>query len=520
MLRQFVTGSVLAVTLIWPPAPTLAQARAETSSLSFDSDNAILDTAIPFAIGAREARQSLRGSFGWATFQEGLVDGVYFRFDPDGYARFSSSPRLDTDVFEVICRPRTFTCEGRKGPLTIILTGRGQLQLKIENVARGDTLHVTEGVAEIELPERILQPLDIQLENLLMAGGELVVRRGGEDFHSISLVGLYPISTYLRWVAARQDYTVMPRGWPVPNSKSNDANGGLTQALNWISPMPQPQILPMAGAPAAGDQFGVNPAAGEFQPIPDGLAEVKSEINMLRQLLVTQAVPEVASPPPLPMALTGMAIEITLGLEERVSRLETTVDFIVASATRTSLAAGTPVQLAQGAFAQPLAAPSDGLPSVVESQFASAPEPVQLLEKMAGLKRLIAEQFGLTEETAALLASVLLNSAAGMQSADGLLARETPSGAAVDITIPITAGVYPLPSSVTVAPMAIEAGQNPSPGLLVERILRELQSGIAPSNAAPISSMDTVSTGPLQRDLSTSDFLPLEEYLLFLIGGD
>ena len=66
------------------------------------STTQILDTSVLFAIGAREAEQALRGAFGWPTFQEGFVDQVYFRFDPDGYARFSPSPRLDEDVFEVI----------------------------------------------------------------------------------------------------------------------------------------------------------------------------------------------------------------------------------------------------------------------------------------------------------------------------------------------------------------------------------------------------------------------------------
>ena len=65
--------------------PVSAQKVTADDSDSFTPENAILDTSILFAIGAREARQELRGSFGWPTFQEGLVEGVYFRFDPDGY---------------------------------------------------------------------------------------------------------------------------------------------------------------------------------------------------------------------------------------------------------------------------------------------------------------------------------------------------------------------------------------------------------------------------------------------------
>ncbi len=130
---------------------------------AFTSENAILDTSILFAIGAREARQELRGSFGWPTFQEGLVEGVYFRFDPDGYARFSPNPRLDTDVFEVICRPRTYSCMGRKGTLSFMLNSRGQFQLKLDAAHEGDQFFVVEGISELEVPARILQPLDDRL---------------------------------------------------------------------------------------------------------------------------------------------------------------------------------------------------------------------------------------------------------------------------------------------------------------------------------------------------------------------
>ncbi|MEC8574047.1 MAG: hypothetical protein VXZ09_10465, partial [Pseudomonadota bacterium] len=100
-------ATILATQLLSQPASAQVQAPPRGPEV-FASENAILDTSLPFAIGAREAQQALRGSFGWPTFQEGLVEGVYFRFDPDGYARFSPSPRLDTDVFEVICRPRTY----------------------------------------------------------------------------------------------------------------------------------------------------------------------------------------------------------------------------------------------------------------------------------------------------------------------------------------------------------------------------------------------------------------------------
>ncbi|MCT8159560.1 hypothetical protein [Pseudoruegeria sp. SHC-113] len=319
-------ASLLALSPLAAQSPT-----AEDPAERFDSENAILDTSLPFAIGAQEARQSLRGSFGWPTFQEGLVEGVYFRFDPDGYARFSPAPRLDTDVFEVICRPRTYSCMGRKGALGLFLNARGQLQLRIEGIAEGDTFHIAEGVTEIQLPPRLLHPLDSRFEALLMAGGELVVRRGGEEFDRISLIGFSAVSTYLRWVMARQDYTILPRGWPVPNSRANKA-GGITQAASWQSPMPQPQaVLPVA--PVAAEQ-GIAPALQAISGQQDELAEVRSELSMLRALLEEEASASGTMDKPMAPGFSaeqpiGATLHVPLGeagaLEERIARLESAV---------------------------------------------------------------------------------------------------------------------------------------------------------------------------------------------------
>ncbi|WP_412555363.1 hypothetical protein [Shimia sp. MIT1388] len=243
--------SVAVLTGGWAPAIGQPVIAADRSAEAFASENAILDTAIPFAIGAREARQALRGAFGWPSFQEGLVEGVYFRFDPDGYARFAPTPRLDVDVFEVICRPRTYACAARKDGLEVFLTDRGQLQMRLENALAGDMFFVSEGVSEIQVPERILQPLDVQLELLLGAGGELSTRRGGTEVARVSLKGFSAVTAYLRWIAARQDYAVLPRGWPVPNAETS---GGMTKPAAWNSPMPQPQVV----APG----YGANMASG------------------------------------------------------------------------------------------------------------------------------------------------------------------------------------------------------------------------------------------------------------------
>ncbi len=276
----FLVPAVLAAALMMA-SPAVPQSVGSDATIepqdSFASENAILDTSVLFAIGATEARQSLRGAFGWPTFQEGLVSGVYFRFDPDGYARFSPSPRLDTDVFEVICRPRTYSCMGRKPGLSVLRTTRGEIQLQFDEVLEGDAFFVSEGISEIQLPNRILQPLSFQLETLLSSGGELVVRRGGNEISRVSLQGFTAVATYLRWVAAGQDYTVMPAGWPVPQQLETGAQAPVTRPTSWNSPMPQP--------PVADRSVG---AAAEIAPVAEEVAQVRGELSVLRDLLLSR----------------------------------------------------------------------------------------------------------------------------------------------------------------------------------------------------------------------------------------
>lgn len=238
------------------------------SSEVFASENAIIDTAIPFAIGAREAQQSLRGSYGWPTFQEGLVEGVYFRFDPDGYARFSPNPRLDVDVFEVICKARTNLCMARKDSLNMFLNDRGHLQLKFESVTPNDMFFISEGISEIQIPTRILQPLDSQLETLLATGDELIVRRGGEEISKTSLKGFVATVSFLRWIQADQDYAVLPRDWPVPNSNTQVSSASGLTTSNWRSPTPQPHFVQPTGV-----------------PLSNGSHEIEAELRELRRAI-------------------------------------------------------------------------------------------------------------------------------------------------------------------------------------------------------------------------------------------
>lgn len=276
-MRTSKTKFLACLATVFLASPAVSQDQVTQDVDGFAPENAIVDTSIPFAIGAREARQELRGAFGWDTFQEGLVEGVYFRFDPDGYSRFSPSPRLDTDVFEVICRPGTLNCLGRKGTMTVFLNGEGALQLGLDDVSVGDTLSIQEGVSSLPLPPAVLQPLDARLETLLGTGGELIVKRGETEFARYSLSGFSAVSAYLRWITAKQDYSVLPRGWPVPNSESATSQYG---SVNWEAPFRSTQ------APVEPRVTTSSTLAS--MDVANDVAEVRGELNVLRDLLVTR----------------------------------------------------------------------------------------------------------------------------------------------------------------------------------------------------------------------------------------
>lgn len=380
-----ITASVVAIASVITGATAIyaqTEPSANVAEAAFASENAILNTAIPFAIGAREARQSLRGAFGWPTFQEGLVEGVYFRFDPDGYARFAPTPRLDSDVFEVICRPRTYSCMGRKGPLSVILNTRGQLQLKIDGVANGDTFFVSEGVSEIQVPERILQPLDIQLETLLSTGGELIIRRGENEMNRVSLTGFYAVISYLRWIVAKQDYSVLPRGWPVPNAAGDTAASTMTQTSAWNSPMPQPQFIP---TPV------VSPTEPITAGVPEGVAEVKGELKVLRELLLARN-GEPAPEPTFAGAETGVPSGTDLSMvEDHIRELQFTTDRIIADLEQLRRAA-TPM-------------PTDvigALPTPQSFEAAAISHPTEPAQQARQLEYLMAE-LGLDAQTALMI---------------------------------------------------------------------------------------------------------------------
>jgi hypothetical protein len=225
--------SIAALLMCLLPFINSASAQ-DISGENTETATAILDTSIPFAIGAREGEQTIRGSFGWPTFQEGFVEGVYFRFDPDGYARFSTSPRLDDDVFEVRCQNATTLCIAQKNGLEIGLTAQGRPQIRISGVTPTDTFFISDRKNELPLPNSILGPIDQRLETLLSTDGDLIIRRELETLQTLSLSGFAATVTYLRWVAQNQASFVFPRNWPAPSQQTSQQNNGLTLPDTWV----------------------------------------------------------------------------------------------------------------------------------------------------------------------------------------------------------------------------------------------------------------------------------------------
>lgn len=233
--------SITVVLACFLPTAHIVLAQGTTTG-NPEVSTAILDTSIPFAIGAREGEQTIRGSFGWPTFQEGFVEGVYFRFDPDGYARFSSSPRLDEDVFEVICQNATTICVAKKDGMEIGLTAQGRPQLRINGITPIDRFFISDRKNELPLPNTILGPIDQRLETLLSSGGDLIIRRELETLQTLSLSGFSATVTYLRWIAQNQASFVFPRGWPAPSQQAGSKFNGLTLPNVWDSTVPQNQL--------------------------------------------------------------------------------------------------------------------------------------------------------------------------------------------------------------------------------------------------------------------------------------
>lgn len=334
-------ATFLAVLVCFAPRPVIAQ---DAEAPEFEIENAVLDTSILFVVGAQEAVQELRGAFGWPTFQEGLAEGIYYRFDPDGYARFAPTARLDTDVFEVTCRSRTVTCQANKGILDIIPTKTGQFQLNIADYVEGEQFYLIEGTTEIQLPAQIMKPLDARLETLLSSNGELVVRRGADERARVSLAGFGQTVAYLRWVSARQDYTVLPQGWPIPNG-AVAASPRLTAPEAWNNPMAQGQI-----------ESAAQPSAAVDLAADTDVDALRREVEMLRSLISQSA-----AAPALPQSAPAEAVAAS------TATIEPLVD---ADAARLAALEEMVAQLSEGLVIAPICG-SDASPPCLPNDLAA-----------------------------------------------------------------------------------------------------------------------------------------------------
>ncbi|MGR3467730.1 MAG: hypothetical protein ACU0CI_07595 [Shimia sp.] len=299
MLRLLLTT---ALTLGTASAAIAEDTAASNVGEAFQPANAILDTGILFAAGARQETQTLRGAFGWPTFQEGSINDIYFRFDPDGYARFSPSPRLETDIFEVLCRPRTHACVARKGDLSITLRDDGTARLALDGLTGAETLLLDDGFSRIEVPGRVIGDLNPQLEYLLYSGSDLVATRGDQEVQRASLVGLEPVIAFLRWIAARQNYEVLPPNWafpsgvaaPVDDVSAWAAMGRVASAGVGLGTPAQPFRQDRWASPTA--DFATSSGATDPMSAPQ-LVAMQARLTQLERLLGQAMYPDTTTSP-------------------------------------------------------------------------------------------------------------------------------------------------------------------------------------------------------------------------------
>lgn len=319
LIRNIAAAIVVGATTCHGLADTTAPSGLAVSE--FDVKNAVIDTSVLFAAGAVEEVQELRNAFGWPTFQAGMVNGIFFRFDPDGYARFGPSPRLDADVFEVICLPRTRSCRAQKGVLSLDLGPSDRIQLGFDDLTKGERFFGSDGATELELPADVLLPLDAKLESFLASISEVVVRRGNNEVARVPLAGFAETISYLRWVAANQDYAALPGEWPVPDR----TDPPLQPQTRDGEPAPMPGI---ADGPDAGEGAALD-GVGKLPPDPE-VEALRIEVENLRRQLSAEkaqsdiessqiAEPQVAATPPNDQSIEPAAVDT--GINQKPDKL-------------------------------------------------------------------------------------------------------------------------------------------------------------------------------------------------------
>lgn len=246
----------------------------------------IVDTAVPFVAGGVQNELLLRGPVGWDTYQSGVADGLYYRFDPDGYARFGASERLDEDYWEIVCTVQPVDCTGRRGPVTLQVDAEGYPTVEIENLNPQGSFRLADAgapaltLAELSAPAHATE---------LLAASELRPETEGAP---VAIGGIGTVARYIRWVENGQAPDLRadavpyrPMGRSIPPPAAAPAAGGegdgatpapivRSEALSLeppgATPEPDAQSTPAALATAAGlasaAQSTQNPASATTAP--------------------------------------------------------------------------------------------------------------------------------------------------------------------------------------------------------------------------------------------------------------
>jgi hypothetical protein len=159
---------------------------------------AIVDTTRPFVKGAVEQESAMRGPMGWPTYQEGMAGPLYYRLDPDGYARFGPSERLDADYWEVTCSPDPVDCIGRRGDVTLRVESDGLPSVELENAAPQDRFRLDSAATEALTLDEIASPARAPV---LLAASVLTAEESGR---SMPVDGLAAVAAYIRWAEGAQ----------------------------------------------------------------------------------------------------------------------------------------------------------------------------------------------------------------------------------------------------------------------------------------------------------------------------
>ncbi len=223
---------------------------APTASLAVESPNLVetittIDTSIPFAPGAEEHLINVRGPFGQPSFQQGFIEGMHFRIDPDGGALFSRDPRLRNNVFEVECENGITSCIAKRGAVRLSIDTDGLLIFGLDADAAFDAIYLGYGPFDIDQLEDSWKKLNTSLNTVsvdVLAGyDQMVAVKDGKLAQKIPLEGILVVGTYLKWVVDGQPVKVLPASWEdaheeEPNlNQIHDANLVVSDDFNFQS---------------------------------------------------------------------------------------------------------------------------------------------------------------------------------------------------------------------------------------------------------------------------------------------